>query len=67
MTDHDKFIEWEDNIWCDIKKLPPKEILRLLIAYDEYVFQIVHENQSEPVGVPEFYQYDYQEYVKGEK
>ena len=63
---HDEFLEFEDKVWVDIKQLDRSELLSLLVAYDEYVYQVIHENEGEPVGVPEFYQYDYQEYVKGE-
>ena len=56
----------ENKVANEIMRLPRKELLSLLIAYDEYVYQVVHENESEPVGVCEFYEYDYKEYVKGE-
>lgn len=52
--------------WQELRDLPHEELFQLLMAYDEYVYQVVNENQSEPVGVLEFYQYDYKEYVKGE-
>lgn len=55
----------EAKKWVELSKLSKNEIFSLLVAYDEYVFQIVNENQSEPVGVLEFYDNDYQEYVKG--
>lgn len=60
-------IEEINKIWTEIMSLPKKEILSLLVAYDEYVYQICVENEGEPVGVCEFYTYDYQDYVKGEQ
>ena len=62
---HEQFVEWEDKKWGDIKSLSREELLKLLMAYDAYVWEIVNENEGEPVGVCEFYEYDYQEYVKG--
>lgn len=53
-------------MWQELSELSHDELFKLLVAYDEYVYQVVNENQSEPVGVLEFYQYDYKEYVKGE-
>lgn len=50
-----------DKVWKEIKGLSDVELARLLKAYDEYVWQIITENESTPVGVAEFYQYDYQE------
>lgn len=63
---HEEFLKFEDKVWVEIKELQREALLDLLMAYDEYVYQIIHENEGEPVGVPEFYQYDYKEYVKGE-
>ena len=54
-----------NKTWEEIMNLPRKELINLLAAYDEYAYQIVVEKQSEPVGVCEFYEYDYQDYVKG--
>lgn len=64
IDEHDKFIEHENKVWDKIKKLDREELLILLQAYDAYVFEIVRENNGEPVGVPEFYEYDYQEYAR---
>lgn len=49
-----KGAEWE------ITNLEQEELLDLLWAYDEYVRQIITENEGEPVGVKEFYENDYQ-------
>lgn len=49
----------------EIKQLPREELLDLLFAYDEYVYEIIVENESTPVGLCEFYEYDYKDYVKG--
>lgn len=62
---NERKMAWENKTWEEITKLPRKEILSLLVAYDEYVYQICVENEGEPVGVCEFYEYDYQDYVKG--
>lgn len=62
---HEQFVEWENKKWGDIKSLPREELLELLMAYDAYVWEIINENQGEPVGVCEFYEYDYKDYVKG--
>lgn len=62
--DEVKFLTHQNKVWDEIKKLDPQEWLILLRAYDAYVFEIVRENNGEPVGVPEFYEYDYQEYAK---
>lgn len=52
--------------WIELSKLSKDEIFSILVAYDEYVFQISQEEfAGEPVGVLEFYDNDYQEYVKG--
>ena len=59
------WVEVQDK-WQELRELDHEELFQLLIAYDEYVYQVVNENQREPVGVLEFYQYDYKEYVKGE-
>ena len=59
------WVEVQDK-WQELRELDHEELFQLLLAYDEYVYQVVNENQSEPVGVLEFYQYDYKEYVKGE-
>lgn len=67
MTEKDRKMAWENKTWRKIIILPKREIIDLLAAYDEYVYQICSENNSQPVGVCEFYEYDYQEYVKGEK
>lgn len=56
----------KQDVIDEIKKLPKAELIDLLFAFDEYVYQVIYENQSEPVGVCEFYQNDYQEYVKGD-
>lgn len=50
--------------WGEIKELPNEELLHLLSAYDEYVRQIVDENEGEPVTVAEFYENDFQDYSK---
>lgn len=50
--------------WGEIKELPNEELLHLLSAYDEYVRQIVDENEGEPVTVAEFYENDFQDYFK---
>lgn len=65
MTEQNREMAWENKIWDKIIKLPRKELISILAAYDEYVYQVCTENESEPVGVCEFYEYDYQEYVKG--
>lgn len=54
-------------MWQELSELSHDELFKLLIAYDQYVYQVVNENEGEPVGVLEFWQNDYQEYVKGEK
>ena len=50
----------------ELKNLPKDELIKLLLAYSDYVQQVVSENEGEPVCVAEFYEYDYQEYVKGD-
>lgn len=50
--------------WGEIRELPNEELLHLLSAYDEYVRQIVDENEGEPVTVAEFYENDFQDYFK---
>lgn len=50
--------------WGEIKELPNEELLHLLSAYDEYVRQIVDQNEGEPVTVAEFYENDFQDYFK---
>lgn len=67
MTEKDRKMAWENKTWRKIIILPKREIIDLLAAYDEYVYQVCVESEGEPVGVCEFYEYDYQEYVKGEK
>lgn len=52
------------DIWKEVRGLSDTELARLLKAYDEYVWQIITENESTPVGIAEFYEYDYQEYWK---
>lgn len=57
--------EWNNfivNKWADIKKLGKHELLHLLASYDEYVRQIIEENEGEPVCLAEFYEYDYPDY-----
>lgn len=48
--------------WREIKTLEKKELLHLLASYDEYVRQIIEENDSKPVCLAEFYYYDYLDY-----
>lgn len=60
-----------NTTWEGIKTLTKKELLDLLAAYDEYVYDMTVANldydSSVPVGVCEFYEYDYQQnYIKGE-
>lgn len=50
--------------WGEIKELPNEKLLHLLSAYDEYVRQIVDQNEGEPVTVAEFYENDFQDYFK---
>lgn len=60
--------EEKDNpVIEEILKLPRDELAKLLFAYGDYVYQVVNENEGEPVCVEEFYENDYQEYVKGEE
>lgn len=63
---NERKVAWENKTWEEIIKLPRKELISLLVAYDEYVYQVCVENESGPVGVCEFYEYDYQDYVKGD-
>lgn len=49
-----------DKVWKEqISKLDKHELLKLLGAYDAYVWQIINENEGEPVCVAEFYINDY--------
>lgn len=54
------------GMWQELSELSHDELFKLLMAYDQYVYQVVNENEGVPVGVLEFYQYDYQEFMKGE-
>ena len=55
-----------DNFKKELIGLPKDELVDFIAAYSDYVQQIVSENEGEPVCAAEFYEYDYQEYVKGE-
>lgn len=52
------------KIWGEIKELDKQELLHLLASYEEYVRQIVEENEGQPVCLAEFYEWDYLSYFK---
>lgn len=54
------------KIWEEIKGLNKQELLHLLASYEEYVRQIVEENEGQPVCLAEFYEWDYLSYFKNE-
>ena len=54
------------KIWGEIKRLNKQELLHLLASYEEYVRQIVEENEGQPVCLAEFYEWDYLSYFKNE-
>ena len=56
----------ENKILKEIRGLPRKDLISVLFAYDEYVYQIYRECEGEPVGICEFYEHDYKEYMKGD-
>ena len=48
----------------DFNELEREELLNIIWAYDDYVQQVIEENEGEPVCLLEFVNNDYQEYVK---
>lgn len=54
------------KIWDEIKQLDKRDLLHLLASYEEYVRQIVEENEGQPVCLAEFYEWDYLSYFKDE-
>ena len=59
-----RFKEMQNRAYKDIMGLTRERLLDLIRAYDEYVRQIVDENEGEPVTLAEFYENDYQQYFK---
>lgn len=48
----------------EINELNKDELFDLLCCYDGYVWQVIHENEGEPVGVAEFFENDYQDILE---
>ena len=46
---------------CDFNNLDRDELLNIIWCYDDYVQQVINENEGEPVCLLEFVNNDYQE------
>lgn len=59
-----KRLENQLKIIKELDRLDKKELLALTEAYSDYVQYLQRTNESKPVGIAEFYEYDWQDYYK---